>query len=115
VFPFNPFTIESVYVYLKLEHSSRGHLKIKLTSPSGTESIISPGRRPENTQQSSSAWWKLMTWKFWGETPDGEWTMSIVDLKRGDATFEGTCADYEWIFLDRVTCSVLESGKTSVW
>jgi kexin len=112
--PTSPITIESVYIYLKLEHSSRGHLKIKLTSPSGTESVISPGRRPENTQQSSSAWWKLMTWKFWGENPDGEWTLSIVDLKRGDATFEGTCADYEWVFLDEITCSSLERGKTSL-
>jgi subtilisin-like proprotein convertase family protein len=111
IFPLNQVSIESVYVYLKLEHSSRGHLQIKLTSPSGTESIISPGRTPENTQQSSSAWWKLMTWKFWGEIPDGDWTMSIVDLKKGDATFEGTCADYEWVFLDRVTCNFLETGK----
>lgn len=55
-----------------------------------------------------------MTWKFWGENPDGEWTMSIVDLKRGDATFEGSCADYEWVFLDAITCSSLERGTTSV-
>jgi subtilisin-like proprotein convertase family protein len=107
----NPFTIESVYLYLKLEHSSRGHLQIKLTSPSGTESILTPGSRPENTQQADSQWWKLLSWKFWGEIPDGEWKISIADLKEGDATFEGSCADFEWSFLDRVTCDVLERGK----
>lgn len=111
VAPLNPLTIESVYIHIKLEHSSRGHLKIKLTSPSGTESILTPGRRPENTQQAESVWWKLMSWKFWGEDPSGEWTMSVVDLKKGDATFEGTCADYEWNVFDRVTCSVLERSK----
>ncbi|KAG7362898.1 subtilase family protease [Nitzschia inconspicua] len=108
VFALNPFTIESVYVNLKLEHSSRGHLRIKLKSPAGTVSILTPGRRPENTQQVDSAWWRLLSWKFWGESPDGKWEISVVDLKEGDASFEGSCADYEWSFLDRVTCQVLE-------
>lgn len=29
-----PFETESVYVYVKTNHTSRGHLRIKLTSPS---------------------------------------------------------------------------------
>lgn len=37
--------IESAVVYLSVNHSSRGDLKVVLTSPAGTESILSPGKR----------------------------------------------------------------------
>lgn len=33
-------TVETVYVYLSLEHSSRGQLEITLTSPGGTKSRL---------------------------------------------------------------------------
>ena len=36
--------IESVVVYLSVNHSSRGDLKVVLVSPAGTESILSPGK-----------------------------------------------------------------------
>jgi hypothetical protein len=108
----NKLTIESVYLYLRLEHSSRGHLQVKLTSPSGTESIVSPGRRPENTQISELGWWQMMTVTFWGETPNGQWNLSVVDLKDGDVTAEEACASYEWLFADKITCLILEEGMT---
>lgn len=52
-----------------------------------------------------------MTLKFWGETPNGQWTISVVDLKDGDADLNGSCGDFEWVYLDRITCFVLESGE----
>ena len=109
----NQLTIESVYVYLKLEHSSRGHLQVKLTSPSGTDSIMSPGRRPENTQHSGTGWWQLMSVAFWGEAPNGQWTLSLADLKDGDVSAEGSCASYEWLYTDKISCSILERSKSS--
>ena len=105
--------IESVYLYLKLEHSSRGHLQVKLTSPSGTESIISPGRRPENTQHSEIGWWQMMSVTFWGEQPNGQWTLSLLDMKDGDVFAEGSCANYEWLFTDKISCSILERSKAA--
>ena len=39
-------TVEHVYVYLDLEHSSRGDLHIELISPAGTRSVLVPGPRP---------------------------------------------------------------------
>jgi len=71
------------------------------------ESVLSPGRRPENTQVSMDQWWKTTTIRHWGESLDGVWTLSIVDLKDGDV--EASCADYEWIMLDKITCKTLES------
>lgn len=77
-------TVESVVVYLDLDSSSRGHLKIILTSPGGTESILTPGMRPENGQLPETMRWKLMTLRSWGESSAGEWTLTISDTKPGD-------------------------------
>ena len=38
--------VEHVYVYLDLDHSSRGDLHIELVSPAGTRSVLVPGPRP---------------------------------------------------------------------
>jgi subtilisin-like proprotein convertase family protein len=55
------FVVESVEIYLKLQHASRGDLLIVLTSPAGTDSILHPGKRPENQQLGANETWKLMT------------------------------------------------------
>jgi hypothetical protein len=78
------FVTESVVVYVNLAHSSRGHLNITLTSPSGTQSLLSPGKRPENGQ--TDEYWKLMTVRNWGESAGGEWTISLVDEAAGDVS-----------------------------
>ena len=83
-------TIESVVVYLDVESSSRGNLEINLTSPAGTESILTPGGRPENTQLPSRQLWELMTVRAWGEQSDGDWTLTITDTKPGDVS---SCVD----------------------
>jgi subtilisin-like proprotein convertase family protein len=82
------YQIESVVAYLDILHSSRGDLMIVLTSPGGTESILSPGQRPENEQ--SSERWKLMTVRNRGEPANGNWSLSIVDQSAGDLS---TCVD----------------------
>jgi hypothetical protein len=82
------FRIESVVAYLDILHSSRGDLMIVLTSPGGTESILSPGQRPENEQTSER--WKLMTVRNRGEPANGNWSLSIVDQSDGDVS---TCVD----------------------
>lgn len=82
------FVTESVIVYLDLVHSSRGDLEVVLVSPSGTESILAPGQRPENAQ--SEERWKLMTVRNWGESANGEWTLRLVDRSAGDVA---SCVD----------------------
>lgn len=89
--------IESVVIYLELTHGSRGHLKITLTSPGGTESVLTPGERPENGQLVGSDRWKLMTVRNFGETSAGTWTLSVVDIKAGDF---GDCVDLPVVFVD---------------
>ena len=82
------FKVESVTVYLDILHSSRGDLNIVLTSPSGTKSILSPGQRPENSQNVER--WKLTTVRNRDEVARGAWTLSVVDQSSGDVS---SCID----------------------
>jgi subtilisin-like proprotein convertase family protein len=74
------FIAESTVVLLDLSHYNRGDLEIELVSPSGTSSILNPGKRPESSQLKEDERWKLMTLKNWGEDPTGKWKLKIRDL-----------------------------------
>lgn len=87
------FIAEGVVAYLDIDHSSRGQLEIILTSPQGTQSVLHPGRRPENTQLPEDERWKLLTLRSWGESAIGEWKLSIADLVEGDVS---DCLDTPW-------------------
>jgi hypothetical protein len=105
------FVVEAVEILLNIAHSSRGDLRITLTSPHGTTSILHPGKIPENTQLRSDEYWKLMTVRNWGESPFGEWTLTITDAKAGDLD---TCVDvpdfsFDYTNVD-VTCSYIEKA-----
>ena len=90
------FLVESVEVYVDLQHFSRGDLEIVLTSPHGTESILHPGNRPENSLLEEGDHWKLLTVRAWGESAKGDWTMVIRDISPGYAL---ECADAPWTVL----------------
>jgi Proprotein convertase P-domain/Subtilase family len=106
------FVVEAVEVLLDISHFSRGDLRIRLVSPSGTESILHPGYLPENSQPGSDQPWKLMTIRNWGESPYGEWKLAIVDEKAGDLD---VCVDepgYHLYYSDNteVTCPYIEKA-----
>lgn len=61
------FVVESAVVYIKLQHPTRGDLRIHLLSPFGTESVLTRGDRPENQQLEEQEEWKLMSLRNWGE------------------------------------------------
>jgi len=84
--------VENVEVNLYIRHLSRGHLKVTLISPDGTESVLTPGAIPENGQHSGP--WTLRTVRSWGEKAGGTWKISIVDVTEGDVS---TCVDlHDW-------------------
>ncbi|CAJ1962979.1 unnamed protein product [Cylindrotheca closterium] len=80
--------VENVEVNLYIQHLSRGHLKVTLTSPDGTVSELTPGAVPENGQESGP--WTLRTIRSWGEIASGTWTLTISDVTQGDVS---KCAD----------------------
>jgi subtilisin-like proprotein convertase family protein len=83
------FTVESVVVFIGYLHVKRGNLKIVLTSPSGTASALHPSKRDEDTILPDGTKWELMTVSNWGESPVGDWTLSITD-ERLDAADSST-------------------------
>lgn len=107
------FFTESVQVLIQLDHLARGHMEMILTSPSGTSSLLHPGKRPEYTQLEDSQDWILLTLKSWGENPMGDWTLELTDLVEGDRPDGDACHDANWFIeqnnnLDPVTCRLLE-------
>jgi len=84
------FQAGSAVVLINLQHYNRGNLKLTLVAPSGTESILLPGRRPEKTQLEGDERWKLMTLRNWGEDPTGEWQLKVQDLVTNNASGGGT-------------------------
>jgi subtilisin-like proprotein convertase family protein len=83
------FVTETVYLYVKVKHSSRGHLRVDLRSPSNTLSVMSPGERPEDQQK---RWMKFTSVRYWGEDPNGQWNIRIIDTVPGTAS---DCIDYD--------------------
>lgn len=106
------FIVESASVFLQLEHFSRGDLEVTLESPSGTLSVLHPGKRIENTQQRPDDRWKLLTLRNWGESGYGNWTLRVRDMHAGDVS---DCADAPfYVVLDddqEVTCDQAESEE----
>lgn len=109
------FVTESVVVYLDLIHPSKGDLRILLTSPGGTDAILHPGERPENTLleggEDDFKRWKLLSLRSWGESPIGDWKLSMQDRSPG---IYGYCVDLPWKYVyatgngdknDTLTCS----------
>jgi len=88
------FKAESSVVLVNLQHYNRGDLELTLVSPSGTESILHPGKRPESNQLQGDERWKLMTLRNWGEDPTGKWKLKIRDLVNGN---DGTTNEFrQW-------------------
>ena len=57
--------------------SNRGDLRILLTSPSGTQSLLLPGR-PCDICQNGLENWSFMSVQFWGENPIGVWKVLVT-------------------------------------
>jgi len=90
------FAAESTVVMINLQHYNRGDLELTLVSPGGTESILHPGRRLENTQLEGDERWKLMTVRNWGEDPTGTWSLKIKDLETDNTVTTGANELRQW-------------------
>ena len=70
--------IELVYDWLQSEHPRRGDVKIELTSPAGTKSILLPYRNYDFVNVEGYDNWPFMSVHFWGENPVGTWTLQTT-------------------------------------
>jgi hypothetical protein len=72
--------IETAILRISLSHPLRGALRISLTSPSGTTSVLAQPRRADRSQNYPTDGWSFSSLHFWGETvADGLWVLNIED------------------------------------
>jgi subtilisin-like proprotein convertase family protein len=75
-------SIEHVEVIVNITHPRRGHLDIRLTSPSGTESVLASQRTDIGADYSQ---WKFLSVRHWDESSMGTWQLEVVDDVAGQA------------------------------
>lgn len=73
--------VENVDVIVDIPHEFRGDLEIILTSPSGTQSILSEKHDDENSDYSN---WRFSTVHHWDEDSRGDWTLTVEDQGNND-------------------------------
>ena len=73
--------LEHVVILTTLTVSSerRGDLRVELTSPSGTTSVLMDYRDNDNNAGGYFDW-DFMSVHFWGENPAGDWTLTVMTL-----------------------------------
>ncbi|MFL6853709.1 MAG: S8 family serine peptidase [Sphingomicrobium sp.] len=75
--------IDHVELTVDILHSNLGDLRITLTSPDGTISIVMD--RPLNgTDSSDNLLFRFGSNAFWGESSAGNWTVTITDANGGN-------------------------------
>lgn len=77
----NSSTIEAVVIDVLGTHEFLPDLSISLTSPAGTESILNPAFN-DSLAGDTELNWQLLSNAFYGETPNGNWSLKLVDAHR---------------------------------
>lgn len=86
-------TVETVEVVLDTDHENWADLKVVLTSPDGTQSVLAQpilgNVLPLQPQQLGSSInnWKFTSVRHWGESSQGEWKLQVFDQKGNE--FQG--------------------------
>ncbi|XP_064152444.1 neuroendocrine convertase 1-like [Anguilla rostrata] len=88
-------SLEHVQMEISIEYTRRGDLRIVLTSPSGTSTVLL-AERERDTSSSGFRNWAFMSVHTWGEDPTGTWTLTITDVS-GRAENEGQVVDWRLI------------------
>ena len=75
--------VEAVQVSIQITHPFTNDLGIYLISPSGTTSILHPVFS-ETLAAEEDLNWKLLSNAFYGESPNGDWSLQVIDAASGD-------------------------------
>ncbi len=91
--------LEHVQCKVSLRYYPRGNVMIVLTSPAGTRStLLFP--RPRDSFASTFEEWPFMSVHFWGESPQGTWTLEVVNMgeERPSRRGQGLLRKWQLIF-----------------
>ena len=75
--------VETVWVQIEVSHEFPADLALILSSPSGTRSVMNHPLNNGLVNQTGFTW-TLGSNAFYGEDPDGTWTLQVVDTVAGD-------------------------------
>ena len=76
--------IEAVVLEIDIEHSDAFDLGITLQSPAGTASVLNPPFNAVLEDFPGLRNWQLLSNAFYGENPNGAWTVHVADLAAED-------------------------------
>ena len=76
--------IEAVVLEISAEHIYPIELGVTLTSPSGMPSVVNAPFNAVFEGFRDLQSWQLMSNAFYGESPNGDWTLNVVDLVAED-------------------------------
>ena len=76
--------IEAVVLEIDIEHSDAFDLGVTLQSPAGTASVLNPPFNSVLEDFPGLRNWQLLSNAFYGENPNGAWTVHVADLAAED-------------------------------
>ena len=77
--------IEAVQLHIEATHTRFTDLNLTLTAPSGTSSVINHAFNQVLAEHPSETLeWKLISNAFYGEAPNGDWQLKVVDAASGE-------------------------------
>ena len=89
--------LEHVQCKISLRFFPRGNLRIILTSPMGTKSVLL-FERPRDVISSNFDDWPFLSVHFWGEKAEGRWQLQIINAGTRHVTQVGLLKKWQLIF-----------------
>ncbi|GAA56439.1 Uracil phosphoribosyltransferase, synthesizes UMP from uracil [Clonorchis sinensis] len=83
--------LEHVQAKVTVSSAQRGEIELRLTSPSGTESILL-SKRPKDMDVAGFHAWPFMSVHFWGEMANGTWKLTVYSGK-------ASVSIHDWILI----------------
>ncbi len=76
--------IEAVVLEISVGHGNAFDLGVTLRSPSGTSSVVNPPLNERLGRPPGFVNWHLLSNAFYGENPNGAWTLHVADIAPAD-------------------------------
>ncbi|XP_078573799.1 proprotein convertase subtilisin/kexin type 6-like isoform X2 [Branchiostoma floridae x Branchiostoma japonicum] len=101
--------LEHVLLTVNITFPHRGHLRIVITSPQNTTSVIVPGRP---TDEEPDLAWTFMTIHHWGERAEGTWLLHVENT-HPQLNSTGVLHDWEVSFHGTIDAEVQDGDTDS--